>query len=184
MAEGPVASPSDHTRRRLRLDGWPARVPRTLPLASDVGILIAIMPRGRERWRATLSILIPGKSFNGSRLKRKGPVLHLGDEEREDLNEIATVATLEIAPGHAADGWLLRIVVEDEIGPSISDGESASAAEQQIDLGTFYHEFIRSGRGNANITGEVEGAEAGARLAYLLQSIEKNVRHPERRGAY
>lgn len=111
------------------------------------------------------------------------PVLHLGDEEREDLNEIATVATLEIRPGNGADGWLLRIVVEDEIGPRISDGEMASAAEQQIDLGTFYHEFIRSGRGNANITGEVEGAEAGARLGYLLQSIEKNVRHPERKAA-
>src|SRR3974390_1630140 len=55
--------------------------------------------------------------------------LHLRDEEREDLHEIATVATLEIAPGHAADGWLLRIVVEDEIGPRISEGEMASAAE-------------------------------------------------------
>jgi len=43
--------------------------------------------------------------------------LHLGDEEREDLSEIETVATLEIAPVHAIDGWLLRIVVEDEIGP-------------------------------------------------------------------
>jgi hypothetical protein len=32
---------------------------------------------------------------------------HLGDEEREDLTEIATIATLEIAPVHAGDGWLL-----------------------------------------------------------------------------
>ena len=31
--------------------------------------------------------------------------LHLGDEEREDLREIATVATLEIAPFHSHDGW-------------------------------------------------------------------------------
>jgi hypothetical protein len=107
------------------------------------------------------------------------PEVHLGDEEREDLNEIATIATLEIAPAHAADGWLLRIVVEDEIGPRISEGETASAAEQQIDLGTFYHEFIRPGRGNANITGEVEGPEARARLTYLLETIEKNGRHLE-----
>jgi hypothetical protein len=57
--------------------------------------------------------------------------LHLGDEEREDLNEIATIATLEVAPAHPADGWLLRIVVEDEVGPRISTGEMASAAEQQ-----------------------------------------------------
>jgi hypothetical protein len=42
---------------------------------------------------------------------------HLGDEEREDLSEIATVATLEIAPAHPSDGWLMTITVEDEIGP-------------------------------------------------------------------
>src|SRR5208337_1590364 len=100
--------------------------------------------------------------------------LHLGDEEREDLNEIATIATLEVAPAHPADGWLLRIVVEDEAGPRISTGETASAPEQQIDLGAFYHEFIRSGRGNADITAEIEGPEAKARLAYLLRTIEKN----------
>jgi hypothetical protein len=100
--------------------------------------------------------------------------LHLGDEEREDLNEIATVATLEVAPARAPDGWLLRIVVEDEAGPRIAAGETASAAEQQIDLGAFYHEFIRSGRGNADITAEIEGPEAGARLAYLLGEIERN----------
>jgi hypothetical protein len=100
--------------------------------------------------------------------------LHLGDEEREDLNEVETVATLEVAPAHAADGWLLRIVVEDEVGPGISTGETASAAEQQIDLGAFYHEFIRSGRGSADVTAEIEGPEGKARLAYLLGAIEKN----------
>jgi hypothetical protein len=100
--------------------------------------------------------------------------LHLGDEEREDLTEIATVGTLEIAPAHAADGWLLRVVVEDEAGPRISAGEMASAAEEQIDLGAFYHEFIRSGRGRTDITAEIEGPEGKARLAYLLGAIEKN----------
>jgi hypothetical protein len=102
------------------------------------------------------------------------PELHLGDEEREDLKEIETVATLEVAPAQAADGWLLRIVVEDEAGPGISTGEMASATERQIDLGAFYHEFIRSGRGSADITAEIEGPEGEARLAYLLGAIEKN----------
>jgi hypothetical protein len=100
--------------------------------------------------------------------------LHLGDEEREDLHEIETIATLEVAPAHAADGWLLRIVVEDEVGPWISTGEMASAAEQQIDLGAFHHEFIRSRRGSADVTAEIEGPEGKARLAYLLETIEKN----------
>ena len=109
--------------------------------------------------------------------------LHLGDEEREELSEIATIATLEIAPAHAADGWLLRIVVEDEIGPNISEGEMTSAAEQKIDLGTFYHEFIRPGRGSTNITAEVEGPAAKTRLAYLLQTIEKDGHRSEQRSA-
>ena len=103
--------------------------------------------------------------------------LHLGDEEREDLSEVATVATLEIAPAHAADGWLLRIVVEDEIGPRISNTEMTNEREQPIDLGIFYHEFIRPGRGNANIMAEVEGPAAKDHLARLLQTIEQN-RHP------
>jgi len=107
--------------------------------------------------------------------------LHLGDEEREDLSEIATVATLEIAPVHAADGWLLRIVVEDEIGPRISEGEMTSESEQQIDLGTFYHEFIRLGRGSPNITGEVDGPGAKDRLTRLLQMIETNRHGSEQR---
>jgi hypothetical protein len=107
--------------------------------------------------------------------------LHVGVEEREDLSEIATIATLEIAPAHAADGWLLRVIIEDEIGPTIS--EMTSAAEQKIDLGTFYHEFIRPGRGSANITAEVEGPAAKARLDYLLQTVEKDSHRSEQRSA-
>ena len=108
------------------------------------------------------------------------PDLHFGDEEREDLTEIATVGTLEIAPAHAAEGWLLRIVVEDEIGPRTSEGGMAGAAEKPIDFGTFYHDFIRSGRGNASITGEVDGPAGRTHLAYLLQTIERNRHVPER----
>ena len=33
--------------------------------------------------------------------------LHLGDEEREDLSEVAMIGMLEIAPLHASDGWCL-----------------------------------------------------------------------------
>jgi len=98
----------------------------------------------------------------------------LGDEEREDLSEVATIAALEIAPAHAADGWRLTVVVEDEVGPRIPQ-------EEQIDLGTFYKQFIRSGRGSASVTAEVENAAAEARIARLLEAIERN-RHSPGRG--
>jgi len=98
---------------------------------------------------------------------------HLGDEEREDLSEVATIGTLEIAPAHGED-WLLTVTVEDEIGPRLAGAESAPAAEQQIDLGTFYSSFIRSERGMANVIAEVEGPAARAKVTRLLNSIERN----------
>jgi hypothetical protein len=99
---------------------------------------------------------------------------HLGDEEREDLTEIATIATLDIAPVHASDGWLLSVVVEDEVGPRVSDGGTGGEAEQQIDFGTFYKEFIKPGRGNASVTAEVADSAAKQHLTRLIQAIETN----------
>ena len=99
---------------------------------------------------------------------------HLDDAEREDLTEIATIATLEIAPVHAGDGWLLSVVVEDEIGPRISNGSAGDEVERQIDLGTFYKEFIRPGRGNATVTAEVADPAAKEHLGRVIQAIETN----------
>lgn len=99
--------------------------------------------------------------------------LHLGDQEREDLTEVDTIATLEIAPAHASEGWLLTVEVEDEAGPRL-----AGEGEGQIDLRTFYNEFIRPGRGIANVVAEVEDDDAEVRLNELVSSIEKNLRGP------
>jgi hypothetical protein len=102
-----------------------------------------------------------------------GGKTHFGDVEREDLREIATIATLDIAPAHASDGWSLSVVVEDEIGPH-SLGAGSEREEEQIDLGAFYSSFIRPGRGIAAVSAEVEGHAARARLAQLLHLIETN----------
>lgn len=103
----------------------------------------------------------------------------LGDEEREDLSEIATIASLEIAPAHAGDGWLLTVVVEDELGPRIIDDRKTEEIEEEIDLETFYTEFIRPGRGNASVVAEVDGSEAKTRFARLLGAIETNRHGPD-----
>ena len=99
---------------------------------------------------------------------------HLGDEEREDLSEIATIATLEIAPAHATDGWSLTIELEDEIGPRVGRGETTAEGEQPIDLGVFFSEFIRPDRGLATVSAAVEGPAARRRLDRLLAMIETN----------
>ena len=105
----------------------------------------------------------------------------LGDEEREDLSEIAIIATLEIAPVHAGDGWLLTVVVEDELGPRVAEDRTTVETEEEIDLETFYKEFIRPGRGSANVVAEVDGPEAKTRVTRLLNAIEKN-KHGVGRG--
>ncbi len=107
--------------------------------------------------------------------------LHLGDIEREDLSEVVTIATLDIAPLHVSEGWRLSVVVEDDVGPRISERKMGEEEEQQIDLRTFYEEFIRPGRGSANVIAEVENSAAEARLRPLLKAIEEN-RHDTDRG--
>ena len=102
--------------------------------------------------------------------------LHLGDEEREDLSEVATVATLEIAPAHPSDGWLITVVVEDEIGPRGPGRGTTVENDQQIDPETFYSQFIRPERGTATVVAQANDAAAETRLSSLLASIE-NDRH-------
>jgi hypothetical protein len=109
--------------------------------------------------------------------------LHLGDGEREDLTEMDTIATLEIAPQHASDGWLMTVVVEDEAGPHVLDKRPLAASGQQIDLETFYNEFIRPGRGVANVEAEAADEAAEARVAHLISSVEANRHGPEQPSA-
>jgi hypothetical protein len=108
--------------------------------------------------------------------------VHLGDQEREELSEIATIASLEIAPVHASDGWRLTVVVEDEAGPRVPEEGAVAESEEEIDLETFYQEFIRPGRGSANVVAEVEDSTAERRLADLLGTIERNRHGSQPRG--
>jgi hypothetical protein len=99
---------------------------------------------------------------------------HLGDEERQDLTEVETIATLEIAPAHKHDGWRLTVTIEDESGPRALAEKTAVVPEQSIDLGTFYNEFIRTVRGVANVVAEVDDPAAKSNINQLLRSIGPN----------
>lgn len=103
---------------------------------------------------------------------------HLGDEEREDLSEVATVATLEITPAHPSDGWLMTIAVEDQIGPRGPGRGTTVEDEEPIDLETFYSQFIRPERGTATVVAQANDAAAEARLSSLLASIERDQHGP------
>ena len=64
--------------------------------------------------------------------------------------------------------------VDDSAGSEKGGGSAGGEAEQQIDLGTFYKEFIRPGRGNATVTAEVADPAAKEHLARVIQAIETN----------
>jgi hypothetical protein len=104
--------------------------------------------------------------------------LHLGDEEREDLSEVATVATLEIAPAHPSDGWKMTVTVEDEIGPRGPGRGTMVEDDQEIDLETFNSLFIRPERGIATVLAQADDAAAEVRLSSLLASIETDRHGP------
>ena len=142
----------------------------TYPVDIDPAQLLRWLKSESEAAPATFRVT--GTRSQERRALPVGSEAHLGDEEREDLSEIATVATLEIGPAHVHEGWLLKVVVEDELGPQIADG--GAGGEQGIDLGTFYGEFIRQGRGIANVVAEVEGPAARQHVTRLLAAIEKN----------
>ena len=109
--------------------------------------------------------------------------VHFGDQEREDLREIATVGTLEIAPVEPGKGWLLTVLIEDEAGPRAPDDNAAPEGEEEIDLDAFYDEFIRPGRGNAYVVAEVQNAAAKGRVTRLLNRIERNLHRSEHGAA-
>lgn len=73
----------------------------------------------------------------------------LGEVESEDISEITAVGVLEVAPLHAADGWLLRVRIEDTRGRRLPEDTPASDQPEEIDLATFQEAFIVPERGTA-----------------------------------
>ena len=55
--------------------------------------------------------------------------------------------------------------------------------EQEIDVDVFYNEFIHPGRGNVSVFAEVAEPASKARLARLINSIEKDRHASDRRGS-
>jgi hypothetical protein len=150
---------------------WRALIMEIYPVDLDPEQLVRWIVAAQEAAPSTFRISARRTMELRDILRRKE--LRLGDEERDDLRETATIATLEIAPTHASDGWLLTVAVEDETGPPALEGE------EKIDLGTFYKEFIRRGRGTSSVNAEVASAEAKMRLTHLLHTIETNRHAPK-----
>jgi len=184
-----VAFPPEYTGGNSSPTGGAARAPRYQPGSGEKAMEaypVDIDPGQVVRWVKAECKAAPSSlrvTARRSREVREIPVrreTHLGDEERQDLTEVDTIATLEIAPPHTGEGWLLSVVVEDEAGPRISEGGESGETEQAIDLGTFERDFIRAGRGIANVFAEVQNDAAKLHVTRLINAIETN-RHAKGR---
>ena len=126
-----------------------------------------------EKRRPAFDLLVTAtRSYRRSALGA-GDDSRFGDAEREDLSEMSEAGHLEVAP-QAAGGWTLRVRVEDDIGPGLPEDEPVPAGEEEIDLATFYEDFIAQDRGLAEVSAEAEGASGKASLESLLDAILKD----------
>lgn len=98
----------------------------------------------------------------------------LGDAEREDLGQNAEIGLVEVMPRHKPSLWSLRIRVADDIGPGLPDEETAPEGEEEIDLATFYEDFIKRDRGLAEVSAEVESAAAKSSLTRVLDAMRQD----------
>ena len=98
----------------------------------------------------------------------------LGEAEREELSEISESGLLEVTPRQKLSRWTLRVRVEDDIGPRLPDDEPVPEDDEEIDLPTFYEEFIKADRGLAEVSAEVENQAAKANLTRVLDAILKD----------
>lgn len=112
----------------------------------------------------------------------------LDDAESGELSEIFEVGILELRPRQQPHRWVLRVRVEDDIGPRMPEDEPVPEGEEDIDLPTFHEEFIKANRGIAEMSAEVEGSAAKASLNRVLEAMltdrhERGRRHeaPPRR---
>lgn len=97
-----------------------------------------------------------------------------GDVEREDLGESTEVGIMEVAPRRKPGLWTLRIRVADDIGPGLPEDEPVPSGEEEIDLQTFYEEFIKNDRGLTEVSAEVESPAAKGSLTRVLHAIRED----------
>ncbi len=98
----------------------------------------------------------------------------LGEEEREDLTEVTAVGQLEVEPAHSADGWCLRVRIEDALCARTPEDVSVSGEPEEIELSIFHKEFIVPDQGTAFVTVDAETEQAWSAFQPLLHEMERD----------
>lgn len=98
--------------------------------------------------------------------------LTLSEEEREDLTEVTEIGVLEVAPQHGAEGWVLRVRIEDALGERLPEDAPAPDEPEELDLNNFQKEFVLPGRGTAFVAVDAETPDAWASFQWLLREMQ------------
>jgi hypothetical protein len=123
-----------------------------------------------ERLQAHDLLVSASRSYQAGELGG-GKSRWLSEEDREELSEVVEIGLLEVTPRDRPHRWALRVRVADDIGPRLPEDEPLPEGEEDIDLQAFAEEFIKPGRGLAEVTVEVADDSAKASFDRLFSII-------------
>ena len=104
----------------------------------------------------------------------------LNGEHVEEVNEdtgvhsMSTMATLEISPASAADGWMLKVFAEDVVGPHVPEDSSVPGGPEEIELDDFFTKFIAPDSGAVFVSVSAESEAAKAQFDSLLSEMTED----------
>ncbi len=141
--------------------------PVDLEASQIVRWLIEEQRRGTLQLNVTAARSYEVEAFERADLDQMG-------EDAADLNDVLAIGLLEVRPGNGKNGWVLRIRVEDRLGPRLPEDEDAPDGEEEIDLQTFEADFIKPDPDAAEVFLEAENAHGKASFTRLFNHILRN----------
>jgi len=91
--------------------------------------------------------------------------------EDEEAAVLTTVGRLEVRPAGGEPAWVMRLRVDDVLGPHLPDDESVPEDPEEIDIEAFFENFVVPDRGTFYASVEVETPEAKQALDRLLAEM-------------
>lgn len=91
--------------------------------------------------------------------------------EDDEAAALAAIGLLEVRPRDVGHDWVLRVRVEDVVGPHLPDDESVPEDAEEIDLDAFQSDFILPDRGMVEVSVRVETAAAKRAFDRLLKEM-------------
>jgi hypothetical protein len=91
-----------------------------------------------------------------------GPATAADLDAEDGIEVVTSVGVLEVAPADGQGHWVLRLRIEDELGPHLPDDGSVPDAPEEMGLEQFERCFLADGDAEGTITLEA-GSPADAR---------------------